>query len=306
MRLAVPDLISPSYFPAIAAVELGLGRDEGVDLELELRFPVTEAAEALRAGEIDFLACAAHAPLAAFPDWVGAKLLVALSQNTYWFLVVRSDLGVRRGDVRALDGLRIGAAPGPDQALLQLLGDAGVNLKERGIEVGPIPGVDGESTSFGVVAAEALAERRVDAFWANGMGAEVAVRNGTGVVVMDVRRGDGPRGASSYTFPALATTEAMIARRPAAVKSAVRAVVAAQAALRTDPGRAAGVGRRLFPTMEADLIADLIERDAPYYEPRITEQAVNALTGFTMRAGLLSAAVSYEDVVATPFSGLWT
>jgi len=30
MRIAVPDLISPSYFPAIAAVDLGLAREEGL------------------------------------------------------------------------------------------------------------------------------------------------------------------------------------------------------------------------------------------------------------------------------------
>ena len=31
MKLAIPDLISPSYFPAIAAVELGFFKKEGID-----------------------------------------------------------------------------------------------------------------------------------------------------------------------------------------------------------------------------------------------------------------------------------
>ena len=54
MKLAVPDMISNSYFPAVAAVELGFFREEGLDLELELVFPVDKAYRALRDGAVDF------------------------------------------------------------------------------------------------------------------------------------------------------------------------------------------------------------------------------------------------------------
>jgi NitT/TauT family transport system substrate-binding protein len=36
MRLAVPDLVSNSYFPAIAAVELSFFKAEGLDVQLDL------------------------------------------------------------------------------------------------------------------------------------------------------------------------------------------------------------------------------------------------------------------------------
>ena len=36
MKLAVPDMISNSYFPAIAAIELGCFKQEGIDVELEM------------------------------------------------------------------------------------------------------------------------------------------------------------------------------------------------------------------------------------------------------------------------------
>jgi len=39
VKLAVPDLISNSYFPAAAAVELGLFAREGLDVAIELIFP---------------------------------------------------------------------------------------------------------------------------------------------------------------------------------------------------------------------------------------------------------------------------
>src|ERR671934_3107677 len=99
LRLAVPDLVSNSYFPAIAAVELGLFGEQGLDASVELLFPVTRTMAALRDGELDFVAGAAHATLVAFPAWQGARLLAAVARHMYWFLVVRADLGVQRGDL---------------------------------------------------------------------------------------------------------------------------------------------------------------------------------------------------------------
>ncbi len=48
MKLAVPDLISNSYFPAVAAVELGYFRREGLDVTVELIAPAGRTYEALR------------------------------------------------------------------------------------------------------------------------------------------------------------------------------------------------------------------------------------------------------------------
>src|SRR5436190_11909366 len=111
MKIAVPDLISNSYFPAIAAVELGCLRDEGIDATVELLFPVDAAYRALAAGEVDVVAGSAHSALAAFPEWRGVRLLAAQGQGMYWFLVMRADLGIARNEVGALRGMRIGAAP---------------------------------------------------------------------------------------------------------------------------------------------------------------------------------------------------
>jgi NitT/TauT family transport system substrate-binding protein len=111
MRLAIPDLISNSYFPALAAAELGFFEREGIAVSAELIFPVDRAYAALRDGDVDFVGGAAHGALAAFPEWRGVRLLGALAQGMYWFLVMRADLGVARGDLAALRGRRIGAAP---------------------------------------------------------------------------------------------------------------------------------------------------------------------------------------------------
>ena len=305
MRIAVPDLVSNSYFPAVAAVELGFFRDQGIDAELEMVFPIPRAMESLCDGSIDFVAGPAHATLSAFPGWQGASLLAALSQHTFWVLVLRSDLEAQPGDVQAVRGLRIGAAPGPDAALRRMLSEAGID-PERDVSLGPVPGSGEPGVSFGVHAAQALENGIVDGFWANAMGAEVAVRSGIGEIVLDPRQGLGPTAARDYTFAALVVADRLIEESPATAEGAVRAVVAAQRALRADPSRSVEVGKRLFPPDEAALIEDLVRRDAPYYTADISSGSVASLNAFCRNLGSLSGDVAYEQVVATQFSHLWS
>ena len=295
LRIAVPDLISPSYFPAIAAVEMGFFEKEGFAATLELLYPVTRTYEELRAGRLDFVGGAAHAALYAFKDWKGGKLLCALAQHMYWFLILRKDLNSRRGDLTAVKGLRIGAAPGPVDGLKRMLQRAGID-PARDVRIGPVPGAAGEKASFGLLAARALEEGRIDGFWANGMGAEVALRNGIGTLVLDARR-DGSGEVKGYTFPALVSSEKVIDENPAAARAAIRAVTAAQKALKEDPNRATAVGRKLFPPAEAGLIAELIRRDAPFYDPEISEKIVASMNQFARDLGLLQKQVRYDEVV---------
>jgi NitT/TauT family transport system substrate-binding protein len=139
VRIATPDLVTNSYFPALAAEELGVFRDEGLEAHVEL-LPSLDAVNALRDGGVDFVAGGAHTMLLAFPEWNGAKLVVTLSQGTPWLLVVRADLPARRGDIGAVKGLRIGAAAGPDRALRRLLAEVGLDPARDGITIGPVPG----------------------------------------------------------------------------------------------------------------------------------------------------------------------
>jgi ABC-type nitrate/sulfonate/bicarbonate transport system substrate-binding protein len=305
MKIATPDLVTNSYFPALAAEELGLYRAEGIDAHMTL-MPSLEAVNALRDGAVDLVAGGAHTTLLAFPGWKGARLAVALSQGTPWLLVLRADLGARRGDVTAVKGLRIAAAAGPDRAFRRLLDETGVDPARDGVAIGPMPGAEAPGASFGVLAAEALERGLIDGFWANALGSETAVRRGVGKIVVDVRRGDGPPGAGQYTLAALSTTEALVAREPERVAAAVRAIVRAQQALRAEPARATEVGRRRFPPEAAALIGAVVERDLPFYDPAISEAAVATMNRFAQAIGLLPGPVPYEDVVATRFRPLWS
>src|SRR5258706_6856927 len=128
MKLAVPDMISNSYFPAIAAAQLGFFKQEGLDIEVELVFPVDKAYAALRDGAVDFVGGSAHSALAAFPEWRGVKLLCAQAQGMYWFLVMHKDLGITPGNVAGVKSRNIGASPLVAMGLPRLLPSARIRL----------------------------------------------------------------------------------------------------------------------------------------------------------------------------------
>lgn len=306
LRLGVPDLVSNSYFAAIAAVVLGQFEREGIDAGIELVYPSNRTFEHLRDGSIDLVAAPAHSALAAFPAWQGAKLVAALSQGTYWLLVMDRRLAIQPGDLDALKGRRIGAAPFVELSFRQLLIDAGYDLGRDDIGIVPVPGANTPGVSFGIAAARALETGQIDGFWANGLGAEVAIRGGAGDVVLDVRRGLGPKAAFDYTFPALVASDSGIARDPAFIEAGVRAVVAAQAALRADASLARKVGDALFPPAEAAMIEDVVRRDLPYYTAAISEKTFAGLARFAQARGLLQTPVTYESAVAIAYGKVWT
>src|SRR5882672_5096973 len=153
MKLAVPDIISNSYFPAAAAIELGFFKREGLDVSLELIFPVDKAYAALRDGAVDFVGGSAHSVLSAFPEWRGAKLLCAQAQGMYWFLVMHAGYKAKRGDLSIVKGRSIGAAPWVEMGLRRLLAEAGIDLQRDDVTIAPVPGALGAGVNFGVTAA---------------------------------------------------------------------------------------------------------------------------------------------------------
>jgi len=301
MRVTVADAISPSYFVAIAAVQLGFFEAEGVDMEFV--FPPADPSQALREGIVDFYGGSPYTGLHAFPGWRGGVLLCALSHYTYWFLAVRSDLTCERGDVSAVKGLRLSASALPGLTMKRVLEEAGIDLQRDNVRIVATPRRTSQNWAWDGV--DVLEQGVADGYWGNGLRADLGVKRGIAKIVLDIRRGDGPPAARHWTFPALVTTERLIKERPDVAAGAVRAIVKTQRALRADPQLAAKAAQRLFPAEEAGLIAFEVARDAPFYEATITEEMVAHASRFAREMGVLEGEVRYDELVATRFAPLW-
>ena len=306
-RLSVADLDSPSYFVATAAVELGCFKAEGIDIALERAFGARNGPERLRDGTLHFFGGPAYAATRAFPAWQGAKLLCALSQYSYWFLAVRADLDVKRGDVGALKGLRISSSMElPVLGLRHLLAEAGIDIERDQVRIVPARSKSPDEWSKGHVGVDAIRQGLADAYWGNGMRVAIGEKLGVAKLHLDLRRGDGPPGARWYNFAALTTTERLIDEEPQIAAGAVRAIIKAQKALKADPSLAGAIGEHLFPPDEAPLIAGLIARDAPFYDANISPQAIDGLNQFAKAVGLIAEPITYDRLVATQFRELWS
>src|SRR5580692_6045640 len=156
-KLSVADLDSPSYFVAVAAADLGFFKGEGLDVELMREFGARTGPERLRDGALHFFGGPAYAATRAFPAWKGAKLLCALSQYSYWFLAVRADLDVKRGDLGALKGLRISSSmESPVLGLRHMLAESGLNLERGDAQIVPAPMRNKDAQFRGYAGADAI------------------------------------------------------------------------------------------------------------------------------------------------------
>ncbi|MDH7799075.1 MULTISPECIES: ABC transporter substrate-binding protein [unclassified Beijerinckia] len=300
----VADLDSPSYFVAVAAVELGYFKQEGIDIEFV--YNTNEGPELMREGKVDLIGGPAYATLRAFPNWNGVRLLCALSQYSYWFMAVRADLDLKRADLNAIKGLRISSAQSwPGMGLRHMLAEAGIDLERDNVKIVPPPpsyGAKGWMARNGI---DAITEGTADAFWGNGMRVALGESLGIAKMHLDLRRGDGPVGAHLYNFAALTASEALLRDHPDVASGAVRAVVKAQQALRADPALSKRVAEKSFPADEAELIVPLIARDAPFYDAMISQEAIDGLNTFALASKLIDASVPYDQLVATQMRDIW-
>lgn len=304
-RLMVADVDSPSYFVATAAVKLGFFQKEGMDVEFVAEYGARNGPERLRDGTIHFFGGPAFAATRAFPGWKGAKLLCALAQHSYWFMGLRHDIDIPRGDIGALKGLRISSSFAfPRTALRHMLVRAGLDMDHDAVRIVESPPTRSEWHCLDGV--NAIRENLADGFWGNGMRLALAERAGLAKLHLDLRRGDGPPGARSYNFAALTTTDALVQQEPEVAAAAVRAIRATQDALKADPALAQGVGDELFPGDQAELMPALIAKDCPFYDASIGPEAIEGLNSFAMANGLTDRPLAPGEIVATQFSRFWT
>ncbi len=267
-RMMVADFDPPSYFVATAAVKLGFFKTRH---RRRVHCRVWREARSRTASRRShpFLWRPGFCGNACLSGVEGCELVAALAQHSYWFMGVRKDIDIRRGDIEALKGLRISSSFAfPRTALRHMLIQAGIDVDHDEVRI--VESLPSKSESHSLDGVKALQENLADGFWGNGMRLAPRREARHCKLHLDLRRGDGPPDARHYNFAALTVTDALIEKEPEVAAAAVRAIVATQKALKADPALAKKVGDELFPGEEADMIPILVGRDAPFYDATIT------------------------------------
>src|SRR5262249_62230373 len=93
-RIWVPDLDSPSYFVAVAAVELGLFKHEGIDIEFV--YNTLQGPELMRDGKLDFIGGPPYLGTPAGPPPESGHTLFPPPPHSSLFLAPRAAPDVQR------------------------------------------------------------------------------------------------------------------------------------------------------------------------------------------------------------------
>jgi len=65
------------------------------------------------------------------------------------------------------------------------------------------------------------------------------------------------------------------------------------------------VAQKIFPTLDVELIRNIILLQRPSYVPTITEDAIRTANQFQKQAGVVKGDFPYDKIVAVQFKSAW-
>ena len=281
-----------------AAEHLGYFKAEGLNCQFSDFEGGAEVTTAMVGGSIDFAGTYVERPMILAEKGFAAKNLLAILNRNPIFLVVKKALPAT--DVRGLKGTKLGmtrAGSATDLALRAVLRDAGLE-PDRDVAVIAV----GSSTS----AAAALRAGQIDGFMGGEPGGAVIVHQlKIGRYFIEPLRDQGPKFLRDMTFPTLQASDRYIQANPQTVERVVRAVAKTQKRLREDPEAGVKVAQKIFPTLDVELIRNIILLQRPSYIPTITEDAIRTANQFQKQAGVVKGDFPYDKIVAVQFKSAW-
>jgi len=281
-----------------AAEHLGYFKAEGLNCQFSDFEGGAEVTTAMVGGSIDFAGTYVERPMILAEKGFAAKNLLAILNRNPIFLVVKKSLPAT--EVKGLKGTKLGmtrAGSATDLALRAVLRDAGLE-PDRDVAVIAV----GSSSS----AAAALRAGQIDGFMGGEPGGAVIVHQlKIGRYFIEPLRDQGPKFLRDMTFPTLQASDRYIQANPQTVERVVRAVSKTQKRLREDPEAGVKVAQKIFPTLDVELIRNIILLQRPSYVPTITEDAIRTANQFQKQAGVVKGDFPYDKIVAVQFKSAW-
>jgi NitT/TauT family transport system substrate-binding protein len=308
MSLNVAQTINaPGFFPLYVALQEGFFKDQGLTLDPPTPIQMgsgTIVTKALEAGDIEFVGggLITDAFTLARVD-SSIRLLGQLTTGYYVDIAVskkfeqethvtpKSSLDDK---IKALQGKKIGVTAigsGTWALVVYLLKREGLN-PQKDVNLVPV----GTTSADGLAA---LKNGTVDALSFFTPTAQLAAAQGIGDVFISPLRGDVPEmvGQVQGVFY---TKQSVINAKPQAVEAFIRAIAQAETFIQTHQVETANLLAtflKITPTKAKTLLTLLLPTQAK--TPVIDQQGYDAANQFHVKAGLISVALPYKDLVAT-------
>lgn len=291
VTVALPNVHSLQWLSFWVAVGADHFHDEGLDVEVVSPPHPFDTPSYLTEGEADVAVLPPPLYLTAMAEGHPVVVFANLLRNDPVNLVVRPEVAEQRGltadmslaeRLEAMQGLKVGVAPGPPTRLRILFGSVGLDA-DRDIEMVIVHGGE-QNAAFG--------EGRIDALYAHTPYLERALVDQGAVTIVDQIGGEVPE-LSGFVRHALVTTEDYARANPHVLVALTRGVHRAQRLVHTDLPAAGEAVRRSGVEVAAPGHLDTMLR---VYQPAIPETPEVSVEGVRRNLELLPATFAVPDL----------
>lgn len=286
--------------PVMVANDKGFYEQERLDVELTIFKGGSEVAPALINGNIDVAQGVVAHPIKLLEKGLKTKILV-LTQATPAFVLAVAKKHADVKDVGQFRGRNFKIAiarRGSDSDMMMRAVLAWKKLDpERDVTLVQIPSY--ANHLLALERGDADASMMVQPF------AELGIRQGTIVSLLDFAAGQGPAELRDRPWASLYVTDEFYNGKREVARGIVRATVRGHKLIQEDVEAATQVARKHFPKYEADLLRAVIKGGRDSYQAALTKQRFEAENQYLLFGGLIKAAQPYAALVAADMAELW-
>ncbi len=280
------------FLPVWVAKEGGFFAKEGINAEVLFFSSGTEMTAAMLSQSVQFASTMADRPMLLRERGQQTRHLIALTTQAPYSLVVPIGSPIARGDLAALKGKRIAITQkgsATDVAMRAILRPSGIDPDKDVVLMALGPHENGIA---------ALKAGQVDAVILSEPATTVAIsKEKLGKVILDLRQGDGPAGASRSTFATLQATEEFVKGNPEVIGRVISALCKATKAVREDPRKFVPVAKKYFPNVEDDVLERALLGESSSYGSEITAEMIKSVSDINVAVAVIKGPHGLEDVV---------
>ncbi|MBI3965805.1 MAG: ABC transporter substrate-binding protein [Chloroflexi bacterium] len=282
------------WVPLFAAKELGYFERESINAEIVIFRGGSEITQAMLGKSLDVSATTLDRALILAEKGQLIKNLVSVVNRVTQSIIVRSDVNVAPGDLKALKDKTLGITSpgsGTDLYLRYLL---------KGVGLDPDKDAKIIAVGSGQTAISALQNKAVDGV--NGNDPMVALLvdvQKSAKMVLDIAK-EGPGPFKNMPFVGLQVTDEWLKANPETAKRIIRAQHRANEDLRNDPEKALSVAKKYFENLDDNLGRLVLKKHAPLWRSPILPEEMKVANQVYKELGQITKDIPYEDITVGP------